>query len=145
MDYSVLIPGRLYAGTKIGQDDWSTIRQLHVNAIVNVSDRPDRFPSDTPPLPVLFFKLSNREKPSLQRLQNAVERTVNWLQQGYVLYIHDLAGINRLGFFLTALYMRLFHLPYEQALQEVRKSRPQVAPRYQFVDLLKEYQSSLGM
>jgi hypothetical protein len=138
MEINEFLPGRLYGGGKIDEDGWETLRCLNVTAIVNVSDRPDHPPADYQ-IPILYFKLGNRDKPRLARLHAAVEQTRAWLEQGHVVYVHDIAGRNRLGFFLTALFMSIFRVPYDSALAVLRRKRAMLAPRRQFRQLLQEY------
>jgi protein-tyrosine phosphatase len=146
MKYSEIIPGRLYAGKRLcDAKNWEELHRLGVDAIVNIRSRPDRIPLDFPPIPMLFFKLSNKEKPSLRRLHAFVSQAVRWLNEGHTLYVHDVGGRNRLGFFLTALFMCLYQIPYQQALQTVKQQRPQLSPRRQFVKLLHDYERELGL
>jgi hypothetical protein len=144
MDCNEILPGRLYGGGKIDKDEWHTLRELGVTAIVNVSDRPDHPPADFN-VPVLYFKLGNRDYPSLARLHAAVEQTLAWLEQGHVVYVHDIAGRNRLGFFLAAIFMNLFRIPSDVALTVLRRNNPKLAPRRQFRQILEKYERFLNI
>jgi protein-tyrosine phosphatase len=86
------------------------------------------------------IRLGNKEKNPLERLHQSVKETVRWQDEGKIIYVHCRAGRNRSGFFLTALFMRLYHLSPEDALQLVRKKRPEVSPRRQFSKVLKEHE-----
>ncbi|GIM48130.1 hypothetical protein DNHGIG_36790 [Collibacillus ludicampi] len=143
MDISEIIPGILYAGERVDEKGWMTLAQLHVNGIVNLSKKEDVPPDWISPLRVLRFPLGNKEKPSVNRLRQAVEETIRWLNDGYIIYVHDVAGKNRLGFFLTALFMRMYHLSCEKALRTVKQIRPVLSPRRQFLQVLKEYEQTL--
>jgi protein-tyrosine phosphatase len=146
MDYTEMIPGRLYAGSRPKSDqDWRTLQNLNVNAIVNIREEADLLPTWFAPIPILHFPIGNKSRPSLQTLDYFVTNTISWLAAGRTIYIHDVSGRNRLGFFLIALYMRMYHIPYDKAFQMVRKQRPKIAPRYQFIDLLHEYERTLGL
>ena len=118
---------------------------MHVHAIINVGDQkdlpPDGYP---PPLDILWFCLGNKSDPQMHLLVDAVEQAARWLQEGRVLYVHDIAGRNRLGFFVIALLMRLYHLPYEEARKLAKQKRPKLAPRKQFVKRLREYEAFLS-
>ncbi|KEO83698.1 protein-tyrosine phosphatase family protein [Tumebacillus flagellatus] len=143
MEYSEFIPGKLYAGPRPDAKGWKQLQYLHVDAIVNIREKPDNPPSQYPQLLMQHYKLADKEHTSLQELIPYVEQTVAWLAQGHTVYVHDVAGRNRLGYFMTALYMRLCRLPYQQALDKVRSIRPQLSPRRQFVAVLREYERFL--
>jgi protein-tyrosine phosphatase len=140
MEFNEFLPGRLFAGTKPDSMGWRTLRKLNIGAILDISDQPDHAPADFPPIPILYFKLGNKEIPTLQQLNAFVRQVMCFLEQGVAVYVHDISGRNRLGFFMTALYMQMYHLPFAQALEAVRRKRPQLSPRGHFVKLLQEYQ-----
>ena len=145
MEYNEMIPGRVYAGERLRDGaDWEELRRLNVNAIVNISSEPDDIPSDYPDAWLLHFPLGNKDKPPLPYLTESVDQTITRLKEGRILYIHDISGRNRLGFFLTALFMRLYRRPSEEALQAVKSKRPILSPRYQFLELLCDYERQLG-
>jgi protein-tyrosine phosphatase len=143
VDYSEIIPGRLYAGEKVDKKGWRILEQLHADSIVNLRREKDHIPTWFPPVLMLWFPLGNKEKPPVERLHQAVEETIRWLDEGRIIYVHDMAGRNRLGFFLTALFMRLYLIPSGAALRLVKQKRPVVSPRRQFLEVLKEYELTL--
>jgi protein-tyrosine phosphatase len=143
MDFSEIIPGHLYAGERVDKEGWRILARLHVNGIVNLSKRKEVAPDWFPPLRVLNFPLGNKEEPHVNRLRQAVDETIRWLNNGTIIYAHDVAGKNRLGFFLTALFMRMYHLPLEGALRIVKQLRPVLSPHRQFLQVLNEYEQTL--
>ena len=144
MKYSEIIPGRVYAGTHPDAEGWEALERLNVSAVINLTRRPDEPPNNYPlPLELLWFRLGNRAHPPLHHLIVAVEQAVAWLKEGRILYIHDISGRNRLGFFVIALLMRLYRLDYAQARALARQRRHQLSPRRQFVELLCEYEEYL--
>ncbi|MBL0387825.1 dual specificity protein phosphatase family protein [Tumebacillus sp. ITR2] len=143
MNYSEFIPGKLYAGSRPDEKGWQQLQNLHVDAIVNIREKTDHPPSQCPQMLMQHYKLADKGHTSVHELVPHVEQTVAWLAQGYTVYVHDIAGRNRLGYFMTALYMRLYCLPYQQALKKVRSIRPKLSPRRQFVAVLHEYERFL--
>ncbi len=144
MEYDEIIPGRLYAGKQIDAAGWKALQKLGVSSIVNLRTEPDRVPADYRwPLHEHWFRLSDTSRPQLQQLVQMVNAAIHDLNEGRVLYVHDVAGRNRLGFFLTALLMRIDRLPWHSALKRARELRPVLAPRSQFRDLLADYQRYL--
>lgn len=145
MNYTEFIPGKLYAGSRPDAKGWKQLQRLHVDAIVNIREKPDRSPSQYPPLLHQHYKLADKGTTSVHELVPHVEQTVAWLAEGHTVYVHDIGGRNRLGFFMTALYMRMCRLPYQQAFEKVRSIRPQLSPRRRFVSVLHEYERFLGL
>ncbi|TCP58178.1 dual specificity protein phosphatase-like protein [Tumebacillus sp. BK434] len=144
MQIAEFIPGRLYGGTQIDGEGWRRLAQLGVTAILNVREREEDVPGSYPyPLAVYQFPLENKSSPPLQELVQAVETVVSWLAEGRIVYVHDVAGKNRLGFLLTAILMRLYRLPWRTALEKAREQRPVLAPRSQFQLILERYERFL--
>ena len=63
--------------------------------------------------------------------------------QGYRILIHDTLGIQRLGFVITAFYMRKYRLNREAALYFVKQKKPDIKLTENYMELLTQYEKYL--
>ena len=138
------IPGQLYGGGAIDQAGWHFIAN-NVNVILSVRIVPDTPPISLPHHLMLWFPIDDKIAPDLSWVINTVHWMNVLLDTGNVLYVHDTAGINRLGFVLTAFYMQRFGMSLEKALFILRQKKPNLQPRPWYMALLYQYQQFLSL
>lgn len=144
MDVVEMIPKQLYAGGKPNAETWAFI-QGNVSAILNVRDI-----QDSPPFPfyerlLIWAPILDKKAPDLPWVISVTNMANLLLDYGHILYIHDTAGINRLGFILTALFMRRFGCSLTRALYEVQQKKADTNPRPWYIALLRQYEAYLSI
>ncbi|TLS35196.1 protein-tyrosine phosphatase family protein [Pseudalkalibacillus caeni] len=142
MPITEIIPNRLYAGSILEDGDWIFVNH-RINAILNVSDRQYKIPINFINRILLYAPILDQRSPDLHWLITVINTLQLLLTNGYVVYVHDVAGINRLGFILTAYFMKLQCWPQKEALQFVKKLKPDLAPKPWYIKLLNDYERYL--
>lgn len=133
---------RLYGGGHLDDRGWQFIRE-HVNVVINIREKRDEPPFDFSNGILIHKPLKNDEPPKLPWVVEMM-RTMNaLLATGHVLYVHDTAGRNRLGFILTAFYMQRFRCTRDVALREMRKKKSDLKPNRKYMQLLSDYETYL--
>lgn len=139
-----MIPGRLYIGGKISNEDWIFI-QSNISAIVNLRTKPDRPPFDFSNRIMIWTPITISVAPSLEWVNNLMNQLNQLFDQGHRILIHDTLGIQRLGFVIATFYMQKFRLNSEQALYMVRQKKPDIKPTENYMVLLSQYQKYLNI
>ncbi|MFC4769390.1 dual specificity protein phosphatase family protein [Effusibacillus consociatus] len=142
MDIVEIIPNHLYAGRKLNENGWKFIEQK-VHAILNLREEQDKPPFDFTNRLLIWTPISAKEPPQLHWVIAATGMMNAVLDTGYVLYVHDTDGINRLGFILTAFYMQRFGLSRHEALQTVRQRKHDLNPNERYMVLLSQFEAYL--
>jgi protein-tyrosine phosphatase len=142
MSFVEMIPGRLYIGGRITSQDWGFIHG-NISAIVNLRTKPDRPPFDFSNRMMIWVPLIIQVAPSLEWVDNLMNRLNHLMDQGHRILIHDTLGIQRLGFVITAFYMQRFHLSRDQALYLVRQKKSDIQPTDNYMELLTQYERFL--
>ncbi|KIL37577.1 hypothetical protein SD71_02915 [Cohnella kolymensis] len=138
-----VIPNRLYAGGKLDQQGWRFIA-LNVNTVVNLRTVQDHPPFDFTGRLLLWTPILDPVPPSLQWVISVTRLMNGLLDTGNVIYVHDTAGINRLGFILTALFMQRFGYGRDTALTLLRQMKPDLNPNPPYMALLASFEAYLN-
>jgi protein-tyrosine phosphatase len=144
MRIAEIIPNYLYAGGNLDEQGWRFVEE-HVTAVINVREPPDIPPFDpTNRLLLLWAPLADKVPPAFEWIIPMMNTMNSLLCSGQVLYVHDTAGINRLGFVLTAYYMQRFGLGRDHALSLLRTKKPDLNPNKDYMRLLGQYEHYLA-
>jgi protein-tyrosine phosphatase len=134
-------PG-LYGGGKLDDKGWRFIRE-HVNVVINIREKRDKPPFDFANGILLHKPLQNDEPPKRSWVVEMMDTMNRLLATGHVLYVHDTAGRNRLGFVLAAFCMQRCGCTRDEALREMRKKKSNLKPNHKYMRLLNEYETYL--
>lgn len=134
-----IIPGRLYAGGRLDEAGWMFVAQ-HVNAVLNLRPEPDTPPFDFSGRLLIWAPIPDKAPPDLSWVFGVTGLMNALLDAGHALYVHDTAGINRLGFVLTAFYMQRFCLSASAALAMLRRKKPDLRPNPLYWALLSMFE-----
>jgi hypothetical protein len=136
------LPGQLYGGGHLDDKGW---RYLHgrVNTILNMQEKSDKPPFDPGHYLLIHKPLDNDDPPRFSWLPETMAQMNQLLGTGHVLYVHDTAGRNRLGFVVTAFYMQRFGLSRDEALRKVREKKSDIKPNKRYMARLAEYEKYL--
>ena len=134
-----MISGRLYIGGRIRKFDWNFIYS-HISAIINLQIKQDQPPFDFSHRVMIWAPLTLSSPPSLQWTMDMTNLISNLIDSGYSVLLHDTAGIQRLGFVITAFYMQLFNLGRDQALSVIRQRKPDINPPENYMNLLAQFE-----
>jgi protein-tyrosine phosphatase len=137
-----IIPNRLYAGGSLGSEDWSFVAQ-HINAVLNVRPIMDAPPFEFTERMMLWAPILDKQPPNLHWIISVVGLMNHLLDTGNTLYVHDTAGINRLGFILTAYFMQKYGCTRYSALNHLRHCKPDLNPNPAYMALLSVYEQYL--
>ncbi|MEW9670232.1 dual specificity protein phosphatase family protein [Ammoniphilus sp. 3BR4] len=144
MPISEMIPGRLYAGGTIQDQDWAAMGQRNINAVVNLRVIPDIVPTQfTNRITLLWAPLSPLILPSIDWLLQLLHQIDHLYVSGNRVFVHCTLGVHRTGLVITAFYMYKFKMRREEALQMARNKRPELNPPSHYLALLKELESYL--
>ncbi|UZJ79617.1 dual specificity protein phosphatase family protein [Fictibacillus sp. KU28468] len=133
-----MIPGKLYIGGLIRSEDWGFIQQ-NITAIINLRTTPDDPPFDFSGRVMIWAPLTVYYAPDIPWVVKMMNQMNQLLDSGYRILVHDTAGYQRLGFFITAFFMQRFNLEHDQALAMVRQRKPDLDPPPNYMELLKTY------
>jgi len=134
-----MISGRLYIGGQIRKFDWNFIYS-HISAIINLQIKQDQPPFDFSHRIMIWAPLTLSSTPSLQWTMDMTNLISNLIDSGYSVLLHDTAGIQRLGFVITAFYMQRFSLGRDQALSVIRQRKPDINPPENYMNLLAQFE-----
>jgi len=134
-----MISGRLYIGGRIRKFDWNFIYS-HISAIINLQLKQDQPPFDFSHRIMIWAPLTLSSPPSLQWIMDMTNLISNLIDSGYSVLLHDTAGIQRLGFVITAFYMQRFSLGRDQALSVIRQRKPDINPPENYMNLLAQFE-----
>lgn len=134
-----IIPHRLYAGGELDTPGWKFVQEK-VHAVLNLRPVQDHPPFCFLNRMLIWAPLLSHLSPELPWIIGMTRQIRVLLDSGFVLYVHDVDGINRLGFVLTAFFMDHFQMTRDQALSAVRCRKPDISPNKQFTELLGEYE-----
>lgn len=137
------LPGRLYGGGHLDEKGWQFVRHRGINAIINVSDKREKPPANLGNRLIVNKLLDNDDPPKLPWVPETMGLMNQLLGSGHVLYVHDTAGHNRLGFLLTAYYMQRFGLSRDEALRALRQKKADLKPNKKYIALLGDYEAYL--
>ncbi|MED3933343.1 dual specificity protein phosphatase family protein [Priestia megaterium] len=137
-----MISGRLYIGGRIRKFDWSFIYS-YISAIINLQIKQDQPPFDFSHRIMIWAPLTLSSPPSLQWTMDMTNLISNLIDSGYSVLLHDTAGIQRLGFVITAFYMQRFSLGRDQALSVIRQRKPDINPPENYMNLLTQFEAYL--
>ena len=135
-----MIPGRLYIGGRIRNFDCNFIYS-HISAIINLQIQQDQPPFDFSHRIMIWAPLTLSSPPSLQWTIDMTKLINNLIDSGYSVLLHDTAGIQRLGFVITAFYMQRFSLGRDQALSVIRQRKPDINPPENYMNLLAQFEA----
>jgi predicted protein tyrosine phosphatase len=83
--------------------------------------------------------------PTVAWLRSQVEFIDQQRKVGRAVFVHCDAGVSRSGLVSAAYFMWRDHLKREDALAFLRRRRPEVKPNPAFMNLLAEWETSLGL
>ncbi|TJY44074.1 dual specificity protein phosphatase family protein [Cohnella pontilimi] len=144
MTIYTIIPNRLYAGGKLDRGGWQFVAE-HIHAVLNLRTEPDQPPIDVTGRLLLWAPILDKAAPDLHWVVDKTRLMNVLLDNGNTLYVHDTAGINRLGFILTAFYMQRFGYSRDTALAVLRRKKPELNPKPPYMALLSCFEKYLQM
>jgi protein-tyrosine phosphatase len=142
MMITTIIPNRLYAGGKLDREGWEFVAR-HIHAVINLRMEPDHPPFDFIGRKLLWTPLLDKHPPDLNWVITVTHLMNVLLYKGDVIYVHDTAGINRLGFILTAFYMQRHGYSRDTALAVLRQAKPNLNPNPGYMALLACFEKYL--
>jgi protein-tyrosine phosphatase len=142
MNIVSIIPNQLYAGGKLDSTGWAFVAQ-YIDAVLNVRTYQDKPPFDFTGRKLLWTPILDKVPPNLNWVISLVKLMNVLLDTGHVMYVHDTAGINRLGFILTAYYMQRYGYNRDTALYILRHKKPDLNPNPGYMALLSIYEDYL--
>jgi protein-tyrosine phosphatase len=132
--YSEIEEG-LYAGAAVPEPPPGT------TAVLNLCHQKDRYEVET----CLWEPIMDAPPaPDVAWLRRMVEFVDTQRRNGATIYVHCVAGISRSGLVVTAYIMYTRHWGREKALAYVRSRRPWVQPNPAFMQLLSDWEETLG-
>ncbi len=137
-----MIPGRMYISGSLNDEGWRFIQQ-HINVVINLRTNPDVPSVESQHTTYYWFPLTIWVTPSLEWTIQFIELIHDLFNKRQRILIHDRFGIQRLGFAITAFFMRYFHLRRDEALKMVRQYKQDIEPTPNYMDLLLEYERYL--
>jgi protein-tyrosine phosphatase len=138
-----IIPNLLYGGGTLNDEGWKFI-QNRVTAILNISTYPDHPPFDFVGRIYIWAPILDEATPELTWVITLTQQMNVLLTNGWVTYVHDRAGHNRLGFILAAYFMQRYGYSRDQALFMLRLKKPDLAPKAHYMALLARFQDYLA-
>jgi protein-tyrosine phosphatase len=138
-----VIPNRLYAGGKLDQQGWRFIAQ-NINTVINLRTEQDHPPFFFIGRLMLWTPILDAVPPNLHWVITVTNLMNGLLDTGNKIYVHDTAGINRLGFILTAFFMRRFGYSRHTALTLLRQIKPDLNPNPRYMALLASFEQYLN-
>jgi protein-tyrosine phosphatase len=135
MTIATIIPNRLYAGGDLDREGWKFVAG-HIHVVINLRTVPDHPPFDFTGRMLLWIPILDKIPPNLHWVITVTYLMNVLLDKGNAIYVHDTAGINRLGFILTAFYMQRHGCSRDTALAVLREAKPNLNPNPRYMALL---------
>jgi protein-tyrosine phosphatase len=142
MTIATIIPNRLYAGGMLDRAGWEFVAQ-HIHVVLNLRTVPDFPPFDFTGRSLIWTPILDKVPPDLHWVISVTDLMNVLLNDGNVMYVHDTAGINRLGFILTAIYMLRTGYNRDTALALLRQIKPNLNPNPAYMALLAQFEQYL--
>jgi hypothetical protein len=113
-----------------------------VHAVLNLSTKADTYSAE-----VFRWEpiVDGEPVPALDWLRSQVKFIDQQRKEGRAVFVHCDAGVSRSGLVSAAYFMWRDHLMRADALAFLRRRRPEVKPNPGFMDLLAEWEKSLGL
>lgn len=143
MRFVEMIPKQLYIGGKIKASDLNFIYN-NVTAIINLRTIPDQLPYQFNHLTMIWTPLTISSTPGIEWTIEMTQLIKKLIESEHTILLHDTIGIQRLGFVITAFYMKYFNLSRDQALWFIREKKPDIDPPPNYMHLLSEFEGYLS-
>ena len=79
------------------------------------------------------------------QMEALVESLIAFLSRGFNLYIHCMAGVSRSTYVHAALRMKVLHIPYNEAVEQIAAKRPIADPNTAFLAHLRRLEAVWGI
>lgn len=143
MGFVEMIPKQLYIGGKIKDTDLNFIYN-NISTIINLRTIPDQLPFQFNNLTMIWTPLTISSTPGIEWTIEMTTLIKNLIESGHTILLHDTIGVQRLGFVITAFYMKYFNLSRDRALRIIRQQKPDIDPPPNYMRLLSQFEDYLS-
>lgn len=139
MDLYEIVEGRLYQSGALDGVDWQTIHDHKIDVVVDLHGTLDPgVPTEPNSILYVFWPIEDHpELPDVRMLDVLTDMAVREILDGHKVLTHCHKGKSRSGMFNAIVAMKLLGIDGRQAVDLVRKGRPEALGNASFVAYLE--------